>query len=143
MFDDNGEGAMDLKDAKLAKNAGNPKLRALVKQVGELVQEASSQETMLKALDTRLPADIIDNLDQEVDQRWQTIERLAAEILDARPYNLADAAGQAAVALALSNAGQWDEDHCLTAAARTLTASAPAMGDDPALVNAMRKLKAA
>ena len=134
---------MELKDAKLAKDAGNPKLRALVKQVGDLVQEASSQEDMLKALETRLPADDLDNFAQEVDQRWQTIERLAAEILDARPYNLADAAGQAAVALALSNAGQWDEDHCLTAAARTLAASAPATGDEPALVDAMRKLKAA
>jgi hypothetical protein len=134
---------MELKDAKLAKDAGNPKLRALVKQIGDLVQAASSQEAMLQALKTSLPADNLDNLAQEVDQRWQTIERLAAEILDARPYNLADAAGQAAVALALSNAGQWDEDHCLTAAARTLAASAPAMGDDPALVDAMRKLRAA
>ncbi|MBK1670072.1 hypothetical protein CKO28_18720 [Rhodovibrio sodomensis] len=134
---------MDLKDAKLAKDAGNPKLRALVKQVGDLVQEARSQEAMLQALETRLPADNIDNFDQEVDQRWQTIERLAAEILDARPYNLADAAGQAAVAWALSNAGCWDEDHCLTAAVRTLAASAPAMRDDPALVDAMRKLNAA
>ena len=134
---------MDLKDAKLAKDAGNPKLRALVKQVGDLVLEARSQEAMLQGLETRLPADNIDHLDQELDQRWHTIERLAAEIFDARPYNVADGAGQAAVALALSNAGRWDEDHWLTAAARTLAASAPAMRDDPALVDAMRKLGAA
>lgn len=134
---------MDLTDAKASMSASNPELRALVKQIADLIAGVLATEAWLKSLEAAAPGGNFDLLHREIENRWQTIEELADRLFAARPYGLTDAAAQAKVALALSNAGAWDEDHSLTAATRSLVAIGPEQTDDPALAEAMRKVGAA
>ena len=131
---------MQRKDAQASKSGGNPEVRALVKQVADLVSEARSQEALVNSLEARNSETDLESFNREIDQRWQTIEQVAAELFQLRPQGLAEAAGQAAAALALSNAGQWDEDHSLTAAALGLAAAGWVLTEDPPLAEAMNKL---
>lgn len=131
---------MELGATKVSTSAGNPVLRALVKQIADLVASTRDEETRLTSLTWVAPEADLEELDREIDGRWQTIEGLADRLFDTQPHGITDAAAQAAVALALSNAGEWDEDHSLTAAARTLAALGPSRSDDPTLAAATRKL---
>lgn len=131
---------MKLKDVKAGMSASNPELRALLKQIADLIAEARAAEAWLNLLHSAAPGSDFDMLDREIDNRWQTIEELAHRFFGTCPFGLTDAAAQARVALALSNAGAWNEDHSLTAVTRSLAALAPLYDDDPALATAMRKI---
>jgi hypothetical protein len=131
---------MQQQAAHTSKLGGNPEVRTLVKQVADLLNKTREEESWLNWLPWHASQTDLEALDQEIDRRWKTIEDLAYRLFNTRPHSLGDAAAQAAVALALSNAGAWDEDPSLTAAARTLAALGPAHRDDPALAAATRKL---
>jgi hypothetical protein len=131
---------MDIKEATSTAGTANPKLRALVKQIANLIQEARAEQTWLDALATWTPEGDMENRDREIDQRWQTIEQLVEQLFDHRPSDLDEAAAQATVGLALSNAGNWDEDHYLTLVARNLAVSGRAHPHAPYLSEALAKI---
>jgi len=114
---------MSIDEAHPTVQTTNPRLRALVKQIADLIRKARAEQALLEALETWTAERDLENLAREVDARWQTIEQLADQLFDQRPSGLDEAAAQASVGLALSNADHWDEDHALTAVARTLAAS--------------------
>lgn len=125
---------MTVKDAHPMVHATNPGLRALVKQIAELIWQARAEQALLE--DSQ-------NLAGELDQRWQTIEQLADQLFDHRPGGLDEAAAQATVGLALSNAGNWDEDHALTAVARALATSGRSQRHHAGLSDAVARIAAA
>ena len=132
---------MVFNEAKQATMSTNPKLRALVKQIANLMDEARTEQLLLETLATETSEDHLQGLEREVDQRWHTIEQLARQLFSHLPSDLEEAVAQTHVGLALSNAGHWDEDPNLTAAARALIASTYSQPSDPELADALARIK--
>jgi hypothetical protein len=105
------------------------------------MDEARTEQVLQEALGTWTQDAHLKDLDREIDQRWQTIERLAQELLCHHPCDLEEAGAQARVSLVLSNAGHWDEDHSLTALARILVASNGSKPSDPSLADALARIE--